>query len=404
METANISTERNLKETARQKIDAINNLLQANTAYHHGFLGGSLGLLYYYFNASKTLQSDSILEKAETLLAQVFEDINETGRGFRGVSLSNGAAGFAYTVNYLQQEGFIDIDIESELSEMDKFLYDTAAELLQKDEIDYLHGALGVLFYFTTRSKNSVIIKNYVTELTAAVCQKALKNTTGLWFKNYSIERLKNPDTADLGLAHGLCGMLLILMGTWPFLDDRQLLKETIISGIDFVLSNQLPTDPAEEDFSIFPVSVNTASNEITSINRLGWCYGDLNVVLLLYRAGQLFLNSAYTKKADEVGFKTLDRKTGKSTLCADTHFCHGTAGLAQFYLCLYNESGHYNYYRAYEYWIDKTTSLIDNEIANNAYAANTVGLLEGWTGVAMVLTEYTNEGEAMKWAKAFLL
>ena len=95
METANITTTKTLKQAAREKIDAINTLLQAGTPYHHGFLGGSLGLLYYYYNAHKTLQSDKILESAETLLAQVFEDINETGRGFMGVSLSNGAAGFA---------------------------------------------------------------------------------------------------------------------------------------------------------------------------------------------------------------------------------------------------------------------------------------------------------------------
>ncbi|NOT92170.1 lanthionine synthetase LanC family protein [Ferruginibacter sp.] len=404
METANTITAPNLKETARQKIAAINNLLQVSAAYHHGFLGGNLGLLYYYFNAHKVLQLATILEKAEALLAQVFEDINESGRGLIGASFSNGAAGFAYTVNYLQQEGFIDLEIDTEFLEMDKFLFDSANELLQKDEIDYLHGALGVLLYFTTRSKDSATIKYYVTALTEAVCKKALTNQNKLWFKNYSIERLKDPDTADLGLAHGLSGMLMILMNTWPFLDDRQLLEKTIISGIDFVLSNQLPTDPAEEEFSIFPVSVNTASNEINSINRLAWCYGDLNMVLLLYRAGQMFLTRGYTEKADEVGIKTLERKTGKSTLCADTHFCHGTAGLAQFYLCLYNESGHFSYYRAYEFWIEKTVVLIDTEISNNVYSANTVGLLEGWAGVAMVLTEYINEGEAMKWAKAFLL
>jgi len=90
--------------------------------------------------------------------------------------------------------------------------------------------------------------------------------------------------------------------------------------------------------------------------------------------------------------------------MCIDSHFCHGTAGLAQFYLCLYNESGHFCYYRAYEFWIEKTIRLLDNEITKNAYSANPVGILEGWPGVAMVLTEYINEGEPLKWANAFLL
>jgi len=404
METATTLSATGLKETAAQKIRDINTILEVNTAYHHGFLGGNLGLLYYYFNAYKVLQSEALLEKAETLLAKVFEDINESGKGLIGASLCNGAAGFAYTVNYLQTEGFIDFDVDTEFAEMDRFLFDAANELLQKDEIDYLHGALGVLFYFTDRDKNSATIKQYVVALTEAVCKKAVLNQNGCWFTNYSIERLKDPETADLGLAHGVCGALMILMKAWPFLDDRQLLEKTITAGIDFVLSNEIPTDAAEEEFSIFPVSVNTVSNKITSINRLAWCYGDLNVVLLLYRAGQLFLDSGYTDKADEVGTKTLGRKSDKSTLCTDTHFCHGTAGLAQLYLCLYNESGHFSYYKAYEYWIEKTIALVDNDITSKVYDGNPVGLLEAWAGVAMVLTEYVNEGEAMKWAKAFLL
>jgi lantibiotic biosynthesis protein len=70
----------------------------------------------------------------------------------------------------------------------------------------------------------------------------------------------------------------------------------------------------------------------------------------------------------------------------------------------LYRESGHSIYYSTYEYWIKDTLNKIDKEIADNADAANPIGLLEGWAGVAMVLTEFIYHGEAIKWDKAFLL
>jgi lantibiotic biosynthesis protein len=393
-----------LKEKAHQKIEIINNVLNKHAAYHHGFLGGSLGLLYYYFNAYKALHTPDLLQKAEDLLAIVFEDINETGKGLAGVSLSNGAAGFAFTMNYLQQEGLIDFDVDTELVEMDEFLFNSATELLRKEEIDYLHGALGVLFYFTNRIKPPKKIQAYINSLVEQVCSLAISDKNGIWFKNFSIERLKNNETADLGLAHGLCGILLILMKALPFVNDAKLLKKIIRSGISFILSNQLPDVSGEEEFSLFAASVNTSTNNVLSLNRLAWCYGDINETLLLYRAGNLFLDASYTTKADSVGFKTIERNTAEATLCTDSHFCHGTAGLAQFYFALYNESGHYSYYKAYEYWIEKTIALIDTEIETNAYASNPVGLLEGWSGVALVLTEYVNDGVVMNWPKAFLL
>jgi hypothetical protein len=41
------------KKLAEEKILLINNILAKNTSVHHGFLGGSLGLLYYYYRYRK---------------------------------------------------------------------------------------------------------------------------------------------------------------------------------------------------------------------------------------------------------------------------------------------------------------------------------------------------------------
>jgi lantibiotic biosynthesis protein len=392
------------KKLAEEKILLINNILAKNTSVHHGFLGGSLGLLYYYYHAYAVLQNDAILQKAESLLAKVFEDINDTGNGINGSLFGNGAAGFSYTVNYLQQNGLINFDVENEFADLEKHLFNAAKDLITKDDIDYLHGALGIVHYFTTRAGESLIVKEYLNILTSQICLKAAVVKDGIWFKNYSLDRLKYDYKVDFGLAHGLTGILLILIKAWHFLDDKAPAEGIIKKGIQYILANQMPADEENMEYAVFPTNLDITTNVLHRINRLAWCYGDINQVLLLYRAGKLFGNSYYTEKADEIGFKTTERKSEESTLSTDSHFCHGSAGLAQFYLCLYNESGQHKYYQTYEYWINKTVENIDKEIANNAYAANPTGLLEGWAGVALVLTEYIHEGEAMNWGKAFLL
>jgi lantibiotic biosynthesis protein len=392
------------KKLAEEKILLINNILAKNTSQHHGFLGGSLGLLYYYYHAYAVLQNDTILQKAESLLTKVFEDINDTGNGINGSLFGNGAAGFTYTVNYLQQNGLINFDVENEFADVEKHLFNAAKDLIAKDDIDYLHGALGIVHYFTTRAEESLIVKEYLNILTSQICLKAIIVKDGIWFKNYSLDRLKYDCKVDFGLTHGLSGILLILIKTWQFLDDKVPTEEIIKKGIQYILANQMPADEENMEYAVFPTNLDTNTNILHRINRLAWCYGDINQVLLLYRAGKLFGNSYYTEKADEIGFKTIERKSEESTLATDAHFCHGSAGLAQFYLCLYNESGQHKYYQTYEYWINKTIENIDKEIANNAYAANPTGLLEGWAGVALVLTEFIHQGEAMNWGKAFLL
>ncbi|MFL5740980.1 MAG: hypothetical protein ACJ75B_12230 [Flavisolibacter sp.] len=60
-------------------------------------------------------------------------------------------------------------------------------------------------------------------------------------------------------------------------------------------------------------------------------------------------------------------------------------------------------YRTAYEYWITITLSSVDQEIEKNIYKANNVSMLEGWTGVAMVLADSLSE-ERKNWSKILLL
>ena len=386
---------------AKEKLKIINELLLQSTPQSSGFLGGSLGLLFYYFNASKTLNDNILYNEAQQLLHNVFSDVNNGAGNLHGSFFSNGAAGLGYTINYLQQNKFIQFNVDDEFVQLDNFLYDDAILQLQKGNTDYLHGAMGILHYFTTRVQTPVINK-YLLSLVTLFCKKAEISKDGIWFANLGLERLSN-NTVDFGLAHGLSGFILILMNAWHHVNNKDEIENTIRLAIEFILKHELPVLYAENEYSSFPFNFEKDATELSRNNRLAWCYGDLSIVLLLYRAGNMLGDSRYTANADRLGMQIVTRKTVEATCSTDSLFCHGSAGLAQMYKALYNDTFNYTYYAAYEYWVKETLQLIDKEIAKEKYANNPSGLLEGWAGVGCVLSEYISR-EPTPWAKAFLL
>lgn len=386
---------------ATEKILKINKLLVKYKCLHHGLMGGSLGLLYYYYHAAKLLNDTTLYEKAAALLMDVFEDTNNNSGDLTGALFSSGGAGLGFTVDYLQKNKFIDFDMAVEFQDLDKYLFEEALSQLEKDNIDFLHGAMGVFHYFSLREQTPSI-NEYLNTLSIKVCDKAVTTKEGIYFCNTGLERLSINDV-DLGLAHGLCGILLLLIQAWPSLNNKQQVENIIDLGIQYIIKHELPVNFPDNEFSYFPFALELDTNEINRINRLAWCYGDLNQVLLLYRAGKLLGNNTYTAIANRIGEQQIQRKTLAAPLSTDAHFCHGCAGLAQFYKCLHAETRNYSYYKAYKYWIGETISLIDKEIELDKYASNPVSLLEGWAGIALVLTEFVAT-EKMPWAKVFLL
>lgn len=384
-----------------KKLARINEVLATAKPVHHGFLGGSLGLLYYYYYAAGALQDESLYDKADALLEQVFDNLNHDKGLLLGYTFSEGAAGLGYILNNLQQNELLDFDIDTELAGIDQYIYDSALAHMATTEVDYLHGAMGALHYFSSRVQTPVI-NQYVNGLTEAFCAAAISDSDGIYFLNSSLERL-NDKKIDLGLAHGLSGLLLLLIDAWPHVKNKEQVEKIIREGIAFILRQEQPVSLTKDEYSFFPFYLELDPQSSFRMDRLAWCYGDLNTVLLLYRAGKLLGTNTYIHTADRIGQQSVSRKDEGTTLSMDTHFCHGSAGLAQFYKCLYQESENPVYLDAYHYWIAVTVNLIDREIEEKKYAANPVSVLEGWPGVGLVLAEYI-AGQPMSWSKAFLL
>jgi len=388
-------------QIVQHQINRLNEIIDGSAGGNDSFIGGQLGLTYYYYQLYKATGDPDYRQRMEDLVVQIFANINSGCPQLIGTSFSGGGAGLGYVMNAISREGAIPFNIDEQFGELDNWLFNTACYQLEDDFIDFLHGALGTVHYFTERSP-AERTDFFLDELIIRLCQRVHKRDAGYWFSNYVLE-LEDKQNINLGLSHGQCGFLLILLNAYPRSAQKDLIEETVMEGIRFIRKYKMDVDFSNDEYSAFPFKVSENATEISAPNRLGWCYGDLGEVLLFYRAGKLFRNDELITLADVIGAQTLLRRSENATMVRDSAFCHGAAGLAHFYRRLYAESREPVYLEGHEYWIEQTILLLEKELVLNRYTGKEHGLLDGLLGVAFVLLSYVTPFD-LGWSKCLLL
>jgi hypothetical protein len=163
------------------------------------------------------------------------------------------------------------------------------------------------------------------------------------------------------------------------------------------MLIHTLPVSIEENENTFFPDYVKIQNSQtVYQINHShAWERGDLSKILLLYKAGYFFENSAWIKLADNMGGYI--SRLGISSNTNDFTIFQGTAGIALIYQKLFEISSIQTYHNAYCYWIDETCKILKtNELK---YAQN---LLFGEFGAYLTIKS-SFEGN-FKWAEILLL
>lgn len=390
-----------MRQIVQQKLEEIHRILEKTTGKNDTFLGGNLGSAFYYYHGYRATGNKEYSARAEELIADVFERLNSDNPQLVGASFSSGGAGLGYVVNFLSKEGFLDFDVDKEFYDLDKYLFNTAINQMEEDSIDYLHGAMGVVHYLSARKPSKEVMLQLDT-LVAKLCSKVVREDAGIWFRNFVI-KADDKETINFGLSHGLTGILLLLIKAYPQSAHKSMIEEMVKEGIRFIQKHRIDVDYTRDEYSFFPFTIKQPVKEIAAPNRLAWCYGDLNEVLLFYRAGNLFGQEQWLHLGDLIGLQSLMRKETAATMVTDAHFCHGSSGLAQFYKALYKERGLKQYKEGHEYWIEQTILLLEKDIEKDQYAGKEHDYLEGLLGVAFTLLSYVSKKD-LKWSESLLL
>lgn len=363
---------------------------------------GKLGLVLYYFSLYEAMGNEAYANRCIELLQEVLDEEDGTPPLY-GTGFASGTAGLGYILAVVQKNGLLEIDMQEEFAAMDKEIAATALKQVQEDDhIDYLHGAMGAVHYFLQRTDEPQI-RQYLEQLGTAICNRAVKTDKGYWFRNYIVDKAEK-ERIDLGLSHGNSGFLLLLLQMQESGIKVPLAEEHIKEGIRFILGSRFESSKAENGFSLFPFYINSIDQGLVYANaRLAWCYGDLDIAWLLYRAASVLKMPGWKTIADEIVSSTLNRKDAASTLTEDSHFCHGTSGLAFFYKRIYDYSAEESHKAASEYWTGETLRYLDTELKNGHYQNRETDLLNGLPGINLVLLSlFTNK--ELAWGRAFLL
>lgn len=391
-------------------LSRVSDALYENSYKNHSLLSGSIGNLLYASYFYKYQKEERWGEKLIAVLETIITEINDVQTPHLLMApLAYGCSGLGMVMSILKNNDIVEMDYDEYLSFFDELVTDGTMKLLDKNCTDYLYGSSGAINYLCQRTQNPLVV-NSLEAIVERISQMFEIRKVGITFPNSHLLVMHASNyEIDMSLSHGQCGILLSLLNIYEKGIAQNKIKPLIEGGIAFLLSTMITPNFKGNQFSYFPLKFddtqpcNGKVNQHFYGSRLGWCYGDINQVVLLYRAGKLLQNPSWIALADEIGIATTQRLNPQDTDMTDSHFCHGTSGLVQSYKYLYKITGLEIYQKTANFWYSQTLNHLEKELLY--YNANKASeLLEGFGATALVLISAINKDSYQEWDTIFLL
>ncbi|XP_076048997.1 lanC-like protein 3 isoform X2 [Oratosquilla oratoria] len=149
--------------------------------------------------------------------------------------------------------------------------------------------------------------------------------------------------TEYLGAAHGLAGILQMMLSFPSWLSKRPEAQQLIRGSVDALLGLQTPEGN-------FPCAMDELDGRRPEEEELvHWCHGAPGTVYLLIKAHKVFGDEKYLKAALRCGEITWH----KGLLKKGPGICHGVAGSAYVFLALYRATGDKQHlHRAHQFFL----------------------------------------------------
>ncbi|MDD4204556.1 MAG: hypothetical protein PHH55_00550 [Candidatus Delongbacteria bacterium] len=380
-----------------------------------GLMTGKSGASLYLFHYSKYSKNEKYKKYAQTLLEEVFEDIN-SGKYYS--PFCGGLAGVCWTIIHLVENGFIHKENLEVLDELDDYLNKSMNDFISQNYFDFLHGASGIAYYFSKKAERnpastSKYLEYYVKKLNEYAVYNETDGTAKIISNIYDADS-KPVKVFNLSLSHGISSLVIVLSSIKKTIGFSEELDRLINGFINFIIINK--NISKTDNNSLYPGTVPLTSQRknIAVPSRLGWCYGDIG-------NGYAFISGAsvngsksylYNTKAEEIFLNLQKRKEPSLQAINDAGICHGSAGMVCMSRSL-NELYKQNVYKDLEdYWIDITLEFYNRKngldgfsrFINNEYEYD-ISFLSGTTGVAMsLLTSIDSKTAKSNWQKLLLI
>lgn len=398
----------NLEIKLKEIIDLF--FIENNKSIEYGLLSGSIGyslLLLYY---SKEFKDEAFLNKGIDIIEDIFSDIEETK--YPIFSFCNGLAGLGWFLNHIKENKLLDVDVNQISEEIDDILFESMKNELQLNHWDFLHGGLGIGFYFLTRSKYSDSALEKIDYL-LSYFENSAEIEDEKWLKWSSVLSIETKEIGyNISLSHGISSIAALMTKMYKENIFPERTSKLAKGALEYILKQEIDVNIYGSYFPIYSKEYNYGK---TSKSRLGWCYGDLGISIVLLNAGRTFKNECWEKKAIEVLlYAAKERKDLNSNMIFDAGLCHGAVSVAHIFYRAWWVTNIEEFKDAAKYWYEqvllmstfkdglagfKSYTRIDNKIDY----VNEMGLLEGVSGIGLSILSYITNTEPT-WDECLLL
>ena len=366
--------------------------LQLKPSLTCGLMGGDFGKIMYLYECSR-IEKDMERE-ADMMLDKLFGTYRI--RPYL-TTYCNGLSGFGIGLQLLEKGGYIQ-GASCQMSEFDSRLHYALRYYLVEGNIDFLHGATGLGFYFIDRIGYSEEIAEeslrlYIDRLFETALEE--NSDDGPHTIKWIFDRHTAIKRYNMSLSHGISGNGILLAKIVKSKCDSELIEKCryLLKGIKSYLMSQ--TIDFDRYGSFFPSFPKDCMDEIRK-SRLAWCYGDLGVIFALINIGEALQDVDTTDSALKMAVVCADKRRGvPDNMVYDACICHGASGVAQAFSALYRKTGYDKFADAYSYWRTQSLKMgvyenghIDfrNYGVTNRNWRKTNSFLEGNAGVGLML------------------
>lgn len=385
------------------EIEKVLSQLPPETMQQGGLMGGLSGISLFYMYLSRYKNSEEHLERAAELIESAFELLYQSERPFP--TFAGGAAGIGWTLEHASQYGFLDIDTDEVLSQLDEFLGNYMLAEMERGNYDYLHGGLGNALYLINRHDKSSA-KKYLPQMLDILEAKAIEDEHGLKWDTFVKGELE-VGNYNMGLSHGIPSIMGIMARMIQADIEKERAAKILDGATRFVLANQSDVSKAG---SYFPYRSDQPREQGS---RLAWCYGDLGLIGTLLEVAKLTKNEELKQHTLDVLRHNSARRDPKATQVHDAGLCHGAAGNAFLFHRFYQLTDMQEAEDSALFWYDVATKMDRHEDGLAGYKAfmatldpvwqDNYAFLEGIAGIGLCYLAYLDPSEPA-WADALLI
>jgi len=389
----------NKNDHLNSKLEEINQILikNYNDSEDIGVLTGSSGIALFHFYYSKLRQDEANANIGVEIISSIIDKINN---GYSTPAFCTGVSGAAWVIELLKEEDFVDLDTDALLSDLDGFLENSLQIDTLYNYFDFLHGIIGIGYYFIKRYENTLSEKlraNYkrlVLDIIDKLHEAAqIDGHTAKWESNLIFEeKLRG---YNLSLSHGISSIINFLARVYVHSDFKDAMSLLLQQSVNYVVQ-QYSNSP--ESTSCFPDWISS-DNKKSESARLAWCYGDLGIAMSLWRASKVLKNQELSSLSLNVFKHSAMRRDIKEVKIVDAGLCHGSYGVMHIFSYMYKETGDLLFKDTADYWIHKALEMDTHENGYAGYCkwyggsnpgwSKESNLLEGISGIGLALISY---------------